>query len=180
MELGNWPIKVQLGSTNNKGLSVVFQGLHQGLRPEQSVNSPQREPWACPWSLLLVNTTDTKSKIQSQTPTPTSMPLHQILQCIDMTSTRMPHPPTVPMNRPPQPSHAPSKDAKQPSKAPKRQVVISTPPRALNQLIKAKHPVGGPSCQSSDTLASTSAQHARTRRAPHQQTPTPLDDATTP
>jgi len=31
MELGNWPIKVQLGSTNSKGLPVLFQGSHQGL-----------------------------------------------------------------------------------------------------------------------------------------------------
>jgi len=30
MELGNWPIKVQLGSTNSKGLPVLFQGSHQG------------------------------------------------------------------------------------------------------------------------------------------------------
>jgi len=31
MELGNWPIKVQLGSTNSKGLPVLFQGSHQGV-----------------------------------------------------------------------------------------------------------------------------------------------------
>jgi len=31
MELGNWPIKVQLGSTNSKGLPVLFQGSHQGF-----------------------------------------------------------------------------------------------------------------------------------------------------
>jgi len=31
MELGNWPIKVQLRSTNSKGLPVLFQGSHQGL-----------------------------------------------------------------------------------------------------------------------------------------------------
>jgi len=31
MELGNWPIEVQLGSTNSKGLPVLFQGSHQGL-----------------------------------------------------------------------------------------------------------------------------------------------------
>jgi len=31
MELGNWPIKVQLGSTNSKGLPVLFQESHQGL-----------------------------------------------------------------------------------------------------------------------------------------------------
>jgi len=30
-ELGNWPIKVQLGSTNSKGLPVLFHGSHQGL-----------------------------------------------------------------------------------------------------------------------------------------------------
>mgnify|MGYP000381765951 CR=1 FL=1 len=33
MELGNWPIKVQSGSTNSKGLRVLFQGSHQGLFP---------------------------------------------------------------------------------------------------------------------------------------------------
>jgi len=31
VELGNSPIKVQLGSTNGKGLPVLFQGSHQGL-----------------------------------------------------------------------------------------------------------------------------------------------------
>jgi len=31
MELGNWSIKNQLGSTNSKGLPVLFQGSHQGL-----------------------------------------------------------------------------------------------------------------------------------------------------
>jgi len=31
MELGNWPIKVQLGSTNSKGLPVLFQGSQQGF-----------------------------------------------------------------------------------------------------------------------------------------------------
>jgi len=31
MELGNWPIEVQLGSTNSKGLPMLFQGSHQGL-----------------------------------------------------------------------------------------------------------------------------------------------------
>jgi len=31
MELGNWPIMVQLGSTNSKGLPVLFQGSHQGF-----------------------------------------------------------------------------------------------------------------------------------------------------
>jgi len=31
MQLRNWPIKVQLGSTNSKGLPVLFQGSHQGL-----------------------------------------------------------------------------------------------------------------------------------------------------
>jgi len=31
MELGKWPIKVQLGSTNSKGLPVLFQGSHQDL-----------------------------------------------------------------------------------------------------------------------------------------------------
>jgi len=30
-ELGNWPINVQLGSTNSKGLPVLFQGAHQDL-----------------------------------------------------------------------------------------------------------------------------------------------------
>ena len=30
MELGNWSIKNQLGSTNSKGLPVLFQGSHQG------------------------------------------------------------------------------------------------------------------------------------------------------
>jgi len=30
VELGNWPLKVQLGSTNSKGLPVLFQGSHQG------------------------------------------------------------------------------------------------------------------------------------------------------
>ena len=29
VELGNWLIKVQLGSTNSKGLPVLFQGSHQ-------------------------------------------------------------------------------------------------------------------------------------------------------
>ena len=27
--LDNWPIKVQLGSTNSKGLPMLFQGSHQ-------------------------------------------------------------------------------------------------------------------------------------------------------
>jgi len=31
VELGNWPLKVQLGSTNSKGLPALFQGSHQGL-----------------------------------------------------------------------------------------------------------------------------------------------------
>jgi len=31
MELDNWPIKVQLGSTNSKGVPVLFQGSHQGF-----------------------------------------------------------------------------------------------------------------------------------------------------
>jgi len=31
VELGNWPIKVQLGSTNSKGLPVLHQGSHQGF-----------------------------------------------------------------------------------------------------------------------------------------------------
>jgi len=31
MELSNWSIKDQLGSTNSKGLPVLFQGSHQGL-----------------------------------------------------------------------------------------------------------------------------------------------------
>jgi len=31
MELGNWSIKNQLGSTNSKGLPVLFQGSHQGF-----------------------------------------------------------------------------------------------------------------------------------------------------
>ena len=31
MELGNWSTKNQLGSTNSKGLPVLFQGSHQGL-----------------------------------------------------------------------------------------------------------------------------------------------------
>jgi len=31
MELGNWPMKVQLGSTNSKGLPVLLQGSHQGF-----------------------------------------------------------------------------------------------------------------------------------------------------
>jgi len=39
MELGNWPIEVQLGSTNSKGLPVLFQGSRQGLRPEQPIDS---------------------------------------------------------------------------------------------------------------------------------------------
>mgnify|MGYP007080210431 CR=1 FL=1 len=33
VELGNWPIEVQLGSTNSKGLPVLFQGSHPGLLP---------------------------------------------------------------------------------------------------------------------------------------------------
>jgi len=51
MELGNWPIKGQLGSTNNKGLPVLFQDSHQGLflnNPyllSNAVNEmPQRPP----------------------------------------------------------------------------------------------------------------------------------------
>jgi len=39
MELGNWSIKNQLGSTNSKGLPVLFQGSHQGLRPKQPIDS---------------------------------------------------------------------------------------------------------------------------------------------
>jgi len=31
MELGNWSIKVQLGSTNSKGSPVLFQGSHRGF-----------------------------------------------------------------------------------------------------------------------------------------------------
>jgi len=31
MELGNWPIEVQLGSTNSKGLPALSQGSHQGF-----------------------------------------------------------------------------------------------------------------------------------------------------
>jgi len=31
MELGYWPIKVQLGSTNSKGLPALFQGSRQGF-----------------------------------------------------------------------------------------------------------------------------------------------------
>jgi len=34
MELGNWPIKKQLGTTNSKGLPVLLQGSHQGLHPK--------------------------------------------------------------------------------------------------------------------------------------------------
>jgi len=30
VKLGNWPIEVQLGSTNSKGLPVRFQGSYQG------------------------------------------------------------------------------------------------------------------------------------------------------
>ena len=33
VELGNWSIENQLGSTNSKGLHVLFQGSHQGLLP---------------------------------------------------------------------------------------------------------------------------------------------------
>jgi len=31
VELGNWPIEVQLESTNSNGLPVLFQGSYQGL-----------------------------------------------------------------------------------------------------------------------------------------------------
>jgi len=37
MELGNWPLMVQLGSTNSNGLPVLFQGSLQGRLLEQSV-----------------------------------------------------------------------------------------------------------------------------------------------
>jgi len=52
MELGNWSIESQLGSTNSKSLPVLFQGSHQGLLPNshQLLCSPRHEPWACPWS----------------------------------------------------------------------------------------------------------------------------------
>jgi len=55
MELGNWPIKVQLGSTNSKGLPVLFQGSHQGLLLNNQLHYSlsQREPRACPWFLAL-------------------------------------------------------------------------------------------------------------------------------
>ena len=33
VELVNWSIKNQLGSTNSKGLPVLFQGSHQGMLP---------------------------------------------------------------------------------------------------------------------------------------------------
>jgi len=38
MELGNWPVKVQLGSTNSKGLPVLFQGSHQGFLLNNQLN----------------------------------------------------------------------------------------------------------------------------------------------
>jgi len=52
MELGNWPILVQLGSTNSKGLPVLFQGSHQVffLNNHQLLCSLRQQPWACPWS----------------------------------------------------------------------------------------------------------------------------------
>jgi len=37
MELGNWPIKDQLGSTNSKGLPVLFQGSHQVFFPNNII-----------------------------------------------------------------------------------------------------------------------------------------------
>jgi len=51
VELGHWPINVQLGSTNSKGLHVLFQGSHQGfLLNNQSIRYDRRRGHAhgCP------------------------------------------------------------------------------------------------------------------------------------
>jgi len=42
MELGNWSIKNQLGSTNSKGLPVLFQGSHQGCLLNNHYVYPRR------------------------------------------------------------------------------------------------------------------------------------------
>jgi len=39
MKLDNWPIEVQLGSTNSKGLPVLFQGPHQSFLPNDHYSS---------------------------------------------------------------------------------------------------------------------------------------------
>jgi len=85
MELGNWPIKVQLGSTNSKGLPVLFQGSHQGLflnnhylltaMPLIGPLSfhPNCWPCCCWWWCLRSNPIQNQSKLtpnQNQNPAP--------------------------------------------------------------------------------------------------------------
>jgi len=53
VELGNWPIKVQLGSTNSKGLPVLFQGSHQDFLLNNHYTTRYRRPRPMPSSISL-------------------------------------------------------------------------------------------------------------------------------
>jgi len=63
MELGNWSIKNQLGSTNSKGLPVLFQGSHQGLHLNNQLIHYDRSHGHAHGPILLVNTPSPKARL---------------------------------------------------------------------------------------------------------------------
>ena len=141
MELGNWPIKVQLGSTNSKGLPVLFQGStrvyalnnqsihYDGCRghahgPFCTSTQSSPCPVRCHPSIIK------PSCLQSVEPPPTPMPLSARSANV---ATILIH--TVIQHQRTQFS---------PPQA-QGQIVILTP-KELNQLRQADHPAGGPPC----------------------------------
>ena len=83
VELGNWPIKVQLGSTNSKGLPALVQGSRQGfllnnqlIHHDESNGHAHCHPFAClqPNPTRCEATPPSSSQQPSSSNVPPSMP----------------------------------------------------------------------------------------------------------
>jgi len=150
MELGNWPIEVQLGSTNGEGFLCCSKGPTRVCTLKQSVNSLRREQWACPLSPICMS---------SSQPNPTR---HEAVpQSILIPSNCFEHPPPLPSASNLAPRHCCS--SRMPIQRNMHIVSLHTSRRRAgchlalhlvepNQLSEVDHPMGGPPCQSSNTL----------------------------
>jgi len=159
MELGNWPIKVQLGSTNSKGLPVLFQGSHQGLLLNNHYfYSLQQEPRACPWFLLVpCNSLSCSSYNQTSIPS-------QLSCCVESSITSI-HP--IPCNQsnqaewytklPPWAASKPHQSIVVASQAPRRTPTAKAPPCPTSN-------TGMPVHQWSCPLVNTVANHDGRRK----------------